>query len=212
MRDANRQNWGAHGEVALALPGAPDQAGLAATGAAEAGLIERATRGEAAAFARLYDLHLARVYRYVYYHLGNRADAEDLTQQVFLQAWRAIRSYRQGESPFIAWLLTVAHNVVVSFRRRHKEVVPLELAPQVAARWADPEAEALAGFTRTAVRRAILQLRPEQQQVIAMRFLEHFDYAEIAATLGKSEGNVRVIQHRALAELRRRLRREVAEK
>ncbi len=196
----------------MALPEAPDQACLAATEVDEAGLVERATRGEAAAFARLYDLHLARVYRYVYYHLGNRTDAEDLTQQVFLQAWRAIRSYRHGESPFIAWLLTVAHNVVVSFWRRHREAVSLEVEPQVAAQWADPEAEVLAGVTRAAVRRAILQLKPEQQQVIVMRFLEHFNYAEIAAALGKSEGNVRVIQHRALAELRRRLRREVAER
>jgi RNA polymerase sigma-70 factor (ECF subfamily) len=192
----------------LALPGTFEQVHQAVE-VDEAQLVERAIAGDASAFASLYDMHLGRVYRYVYYQVGNRADAEDLTQQVFLQAWRAIRSYRRTNSPFIAWLITVAHNVVATFWRRHREAVPLELEPQTAARWADPEAEALAGFDRAAIRRAVLRLKREQQQVIMMRFIEQLGYADIAAALGKSEGNVRVIQHRALAELRRLLQREV---
>ncbi|MDA8219001.1 MAG: sigma-70 family RNA polymerase sigma factor [Dehalococcoidales bacterium] len=171
--------------------------------------MRRAVAGEAEAFACLYDLHLTRVYRYVYYQVGNRADAEDLAQQVFLQAWRAIRSYKPGKSPFIAWLFTVAHNAVVSFRRKAKEVTPLQVEPRADRGGVDPEEAALAGHSRETVRRAVLSLRPDWQQVILLRFVGQFDHGEIAAALGKSEGNIRVIQHRALAELRRVLEREV---
>ena len=181
----------------------------AKTGAAERSLIDAAIAGDAAAFAALYDQHLERVYRHVYYWVGNRADAEDLTQQVFLHAWQAIGRYKRTNASFIAWLFTIAHNLAMSFWRRAKETLYLELEPVSQDRWADPEAATLAKHDRLAVRRTLLRLKREQQQVITMRFLEHLEYADIAAALGKSEGNVRVIQHRALSEFRRLLAHEV---
>lgn len=171
-------------------------------------LVEAAVAGDTEAFAALYDRHLARVYRYVYYWVSSRPDAEDLTQQVFLQAWRAISRYRHTTATFVAWLLVIAHNVVISFFRRAKDVAYLASEPALDERWADPEAQAFARHDRHVLRKAILRLKPEQQQVIVMRFVEHFEYADIASALGKSEGNVRVIQHRALAELRRLLASE----
>ncbi|MHB1004615.1 MAG: RNA polymerase sigma factor [Chloroflexota bacterium] len=195
--------------VALALLNKMEQVRPFQAQDAEAALVDRAVSGEPAAFASLYDMHLTRVFRYVYYHVGNRTDAEDLSQQVFLQAWRAIRSFKRGGSPFIAWLLTIAHNTVVTFRRQHREQTYIELEPEAIARWGDPESEALSGVDRVAVRRAILQLKPDQQQVIMMRFVEQFEYPEVAAALGKSEGNIRVLQYRALTELRRLLAPEV---
>jgi RNA polymerase sigma-70 factor (ECF subfamily) len=183
----------------------------AATGAdAEPGLVDAAVAGDSTAFAALYDRHLDRVYRHVYYRVGNRSDAEDLTQQVFLQAWRAIGRYHRTGAPFIAWLLTIAHNAVVSHYRKVKDTPRLEIEP-VASRdgWSDPEAAALAEHDRAAVRRAIQRLKQEQQLVVTMRFIEGFDYTDVAAVLGKREGNVRVIQHRALVELRRLLAAEI---
>ena len=176
---------------------------------AEEALVDAAIAGDVQAFAALYDRHLARVYRHVYYLVGRRADAEDVTQQVFLQAWQAIGRYRRTEAPFIAWLLTIAHNLVASLYRGAKQTRTLDFEPAIRERWADPEAEALAGYDRLAVRRAILRLKPEQRQVIVLRFVERLEHAEVAAAFGKSEGNVRVIQHRALAELRRLLAYEV---
>jgi len=184
------------------------QAALVAS-EAEAALIDRAVAGDTGAFAQLYDLHLTRVYRHVYYRVGSRADAEDLTQQVFLQAWRAIGRYRRSGAPFVAWLLTIAHNLVVSFYRQTKVEPALEMDPVAHDRWANPEREVVAAYDRLAVRSAILRLKPEQQQIVTMRFLESFDYGTIAAAVGKTEGNVRVILHRALSELRRLLEREV---
>lgn len=171
----------------------------------EGPLVEAAIAGDAQAFAQLYDLYVTRVYRHIYYRVGRKEDAEDLTQQVFLQAWRAIRSYRRTEVPFVAWLLTIASNAVISFYRKNRPTQPLEQdvrSSSAGGLWADPEGEALARFDREEVRRAILKLRPEQQQVVLMRFIEQMEYPEIAAALGKSEGNVRVILHRALLQLR----------
>lgn len=172
-------------------------------------LVEAAIRGDARAFAALYDRYADRVYRHVYYRVANQPDAEDLTQQVFLQAWRAIDRYQRTGAPFVAWLLTIAYHVVVSHTRRAKPTASLELEPATTERWADPEGETMSRFERRAVRAAILRLKPDQQQVIVMRFVEHFDHADVAAALGKSEGYVRVIQHRALSELRRMLAHEV---
>lgn len=183
----------------------PSRVGLPAAEDGEAALIAAAIAGEANAFARLYDAHVPRVYRHIYYQVGNKQDAEDLTQQVFLKAWRAIKSYRVGRTPFIAWLLAVANNTVISHRRRSRDESRIDIDPVARGRWADPEATTLAHLDRETVRRTILRLKPDQRQVVLMRFMEHFDYAEIAAALGKSEGNVRVIQHRALAEMRRLL-------
>ena len=175
----------------------------------DAPLIESAVGGDAGSFAELYDRYVERVYRHVYYRVGSRGDAEDLTQQVFLNAWRAIGRYRQTGAPFVAWLFAIAHNAVAGFYRRAKETQDLDLEPAAAADWSNPEAETLASYDRAAVRRAILRLKSEQQQVVIMRFVEGLTYADIAAALGKREGNVRVIQHRALHELRRLLAREV---
>lgn len=171
----------------------------------EAALVDRAAAGDAAAFALLYDRHLQRVYRHVYYRVGHRDDTEDLSQQVFLSAWRAMPRYRRTGAPFIAWLLTIAHNEVIAFYRRTRQTTYLEVEVEARDLWSDPEARMLSQFDRLAVRQAILRLKPEQQQVVMMRFVEHFEFSAIAAALGKNEGNVRVIQHRALNELRRLL-------
>lgn len=176
---------------------------------AERTLIDRARAGDTEAFAALYDQHLARVYRHVYYHLGSRADTEDVTQQVFLRAWQAMPRYRPTDVPLVAWLLTIAHNQVVSFYRRVKDVRPLDLDPVARERWSDPEAETLGRYDRAAVRRAILRLKPDYQRVIVLRFVEGLEYTVIAAAIGKTEGNVRIMQHRALVELRRLLAHEV---
>lgn len=176
----------------------------------EHSLIAAAVDGDVHAFSALYDIHLSRVYRHVYFRVGNHVEAEDVTQQVFVNAWQSIRGYRRTGAPFIAWLMAIAHNQIVSLyrvrtRRHQLNLDDLEWEPEAEQRWANPEAEILSSLDRQSVRRAILNLKPEQQQVIVMRFVENFASKEIAAMLNKSHGNIRVIQHRALTELRRNL-------
>jgi RNA polymerase sigma-70 factor (ECF subfamily) len=173
----------------------------------EAALVAKAIDGDQRAFTALYDRHHDRIYRHIIYRVRRVEDVEDLTQQVFLQAWRALGRYRQTGSPFIAWLLTIAHNVVVSFYRRNKVVYSLEADLPEPASEERMEGIAEARLEGERVRNAMVFLRPEQQQVLTMRFLEHLEYRDIAQAVGKSEGNVRVIQHRALQELRRLLQR-----
>jgi len=168
----------------------------------EVTLVQRAIDRDANAFGRLYVMHMERVFSYIYYRVGSRADAEDLTQQVFLNAWQAIGRYRKTASPFVAWLMTIGHNLVVNFYHTRKDKVSLDAEMLADDSAPDPELTAEAGFERQRLRRAILQLRADEQQVITLRFMEGFAFAEIASVMKKKEGNTRVIMHRALAKLR----------
>jgi len=174
----------------------------------EAILVHKAINRDAEAFGRLYDMHVNRVYRHVYYRVGNKADADDLTQQVFLKAWQAISRYKKTASPFVAWLITISHNLVIDFYRTRKD----ESYPDIDFITHDPapgpERAAEASFEQQRLRKAILHLRGDDQQVVMLRFIEGFEFSEIAALLGKKEGNIRVILHRALVKLRHVLEKE----
>jgi RNA polymerase sigma-70 factor (ECF subfamily) len=165
-------------------------------------LVDRAIDGDNAAFGRLYDMHVDRVYRHVYYRVNNTADAEDLTQQVFIKAWHAIGRYKKTGTPFLAWLIKISHNLIIDFYRLRKAEVSIESLNLADKPEADPASLAEAQFSRQEIRQAINKLNGDRQQVILMRFIEDFSYAEIAATLGKSEGAIRVIIHRGLAKLK----------
>lgn len=182
--------------------------------APDALLIEAAAHGDAEAFATLYDRYVDRVYRHCYYRIGRRADAEDVTQETFLRAWRAVGRYRRTEKPFLAWLLTISDRLVLSQQRSRRRVV-IDDAVAVAERhseFVDAEGEALGALASDAVRTAIARLRPERQQVLVLRFVHGLSLAEVAAALGKSESAVAVLQHRALADLRRELGYEPAQR
>ncbi|MFC2000923.1 RNA polymerase sigma factor [Chloroflexota bacterium] len=171
-------------------------------------LISGAIKGDADDFGRLYDLHIERVYRHIYYRVGNTKDAEDLTQQVFFRAWNAIGRYRKTASPFLAWLMRISHNLVIDFYRSKKDTTYLD--SEVVSAYSDSSPERLAEehFDQQQLRKVILQLPEEQQRVIIMSFIEGFTYAEIASSLGKREGNIRVIVHRALKKMRSMLELE----
>lgn len=175
-------------------------------------LIQRAISRDPDAFGRLYDMYVDRVYRHVYYRVGNVADAEDLTQQVFLKAWQAIGRYKKTASisllPFLAWLMRISHNLVVDFYRTKKDKTHLDAEVVADDLASNPEQVAEANFDQRQLRRAILKLHGDQQQVVLLRFIEGFGYKEIAPLFGKSEGAVRVILHRALVKLRHILEEE----
>jgi len=165
-------------------------------------LVQRAVGREPEAFGRLYDMYVDRVYRHIYYRVGNEHDAEDLTQQVFLKAWEAIDRYRKTSSPFIAWLMTISHNLVIDFYRSRKDRTYLEAEILASSTALSPQKEAEASLEQQRLRRALLQLSGDEQQVVILRLMEGFEFAEIASLLKKKEGNVRVILHRALVKLR----------
>ena len=171
-------------------------------------LIEGAISGDADDFGRLYDLYVSRVYRHIYYRVGNTADAEDLTQQVFLKAWNAIGRYKKRSSPFLAWIMKISHNLIIDYYRLKKDVAYLDSEWEFEDSRSSPEGLAEEHVNQEQLRKVILQLPYDQQQVILMSFIEGFTYTEIASTLGKREGTIRVILHRALKKMKQILESE----
>jgi RNA polymerase sigma-70 factor (ECF subfamily) len=166
-------------------------------------LVLRAVERDAEAFADLYDRHVVRVYRHIYYLVNDAREAEDLTAQTFLKAWEAIDRYKERGAPIVAWLLRIAHNLTVSYLRSKRDHGTLEETFIDQKLHRNPE-EALEQATdEDSVRQAIMRLREEQRQVIILRFVEELDYREVAQVIGKSVPAVRVIQHRALGNLRK---------
>ena len=173
-------------------------------------LVQRAIRRDREAFGALYDRHVVRVYRHLYYLVGNAAEAEDLAAQTFLQAWEAVPRYQIRGAPFISWLLRIAHNLGVSHLRSRRDGLELPATLIDHGSHGNPEITVERQADVDRVREAILLLREEQRQVIILRFVEDLEYPEVAQIVGKSVAAVRVIQHRALNALRKQIWREDA--
>jgi RNA polymerase sigma-70 factor (ECF subfamily) len=169
----------------------------------ERALVQRAIDRDSTAFAELYDRHVVRVYRHIYYLVNDGREAEDLTAQTFLKAWEAIDRYKERGAPFVAWLLRIGHNLTVSHLRAKRDHSALDEGFIDQKQNRNPEEALEISSEQTSVREALLGLRDEQRQVIMLRFVEELDYREVAAMIGKSVPAVRVIQHRALGNLRK---------
>jgi RNA polymerase sigma-70 factor, ECF subfamily len=173
-------------------------------------LVQQAVKRDRAAFTALYDLYVTKVYRHVYYKVSNRADTEDITQEVFIRAWKAIDKYQRTGIPFVAWLNTIAGHLVIDHYRKKKEAVNIDdVADEIPDNQSpNPESLAEANFRSAQVKEAVLKLKGDKQKVILMHFIDDLSYEETARALHKSEGAIRVIQHRALGDLKRLLKRD----
>lgn len=170
-------------------------------------LVRQAVQGDADAFVALYSLHLEAIYRYMYYRTGNVAVAEDLTENVFLKAWRAVSSYEEQGLCFSSWLYRIARNVAIDYYRTRREDLPLSSEPLELAdeEGLGPEELVLRREEVRELQRAVSRLPEEQQQVIILRFVEGLSHAQVGEIMGKSEEACRVLQHRGLAALSRLL-------
>ncbi|MCH7698418.1 MAG: sigma-70 family RNA polymerase sigma factor [Chloroflexi bacterium] len=168
-------------------------------------LIKRAVKRDREAFGALYNKHVSRVYRHIYYMVGNPPEAEDLTAQAFLQAWQAIERYQIRGAPFVSWLMRIAHNLGVSHLRSRKPSTELPETLVDRSREGNPDDVLQRQADGDRVREAILRLREEHRRVIILRFVQDLAYREVAEIVGKSVPAVRVIQHRALNALRKQM-------
>lgn len=171
----------------------------------EVHIVKRAVRGDSSAFGLLYDHYHPKIYRFVMVKTSHREEAEDLTHQVFLKAWQNIRRYKHLGFPFSSWLYKIARNQIADYYRTRRVELRIEhIGPEHEALQAGDEH--LAGILEAErVRRAIVELKPEYQDVIIMRFIEDISIRETAAALERSEGAVKLLQHRAIKELRKAL-------
>jgi RNA polymerase sigma-70 factor (ECF subfamily) len=169
-------------------------------------LISEARDGDPGAFGALYDRYQPRIYRFIYLKVGRREEAEDLTHQVFLGAWEHMPSYRERGFPFSSWLYRIARNTVVDYYRSRRRTEPLEdLDPDAVVSGESIEQSAAQALLLRDVRRAVATLKPEHQDIIILRFVDELSVKEAAEALEKSEGAVKLLQHRAMRELRKRL-------
>lgn len=169
-------------------------------------LIRRSVEGESSAFGLLYDKYQPHIFRFVYLKVGQREEAEDLTHQVFLSAWENIETFRDQGLPISSWLYKIARNRIIDHYRTRKTAVSIEQAPEEIMELAaitDDHANTLdTKFALEKVYKALAQLSQDQQDIIIMRFVQDLSYKEIADVIGKNQGAVRVIQHRAIKILK----------
>jgi RNA polymerase sigma-70 factor (ECF subfamily) len=168
-------------------------------------LVERARRGDTDAVGALYDAFAPRVYRFFRFRVSADESAEDLMQRVFLKMVEQLPKYESRGVPFAAWLFRVARNTWIDDGRSHHLTVPLEAIESEASELGDPETLTEASLDGELLRTAVAALPDDQREVIACRFFAGLTPRETAELMGRSEGSVRVLQHRALAGLRRRL-------
>ncbi|MEX5717518.1 sigma-70 family RNA polymerase sigma factor [Geodermatophilus maliterrae] len=167
------------------------------------GLVRRAQAGDAEAFGGLYDHYVTLVHRFVFHRVGDRAQAEDLTSETFVRALRRIDSLSFQGRDVGAWLVTIARNLIrdhVKSSRFRLEVTTADMRD--ADRATDgPEDAVVARLTNEQLLACIRQLGGEQQECISLRFLQGLSVSETAAVMGKKDGAVKALQHRAVRRL-----------
>jgi RNA polymerase sigma-70 factor (ECF subfamily) len=169
-------------------------------------LIQDAVKvGDSSAFGKLYDHYQPMIYRFVLVKVGRREEAEDITHQVFLQAWQNIRTYRHRGYPFGSWLYRIARNQVIDHYRAQKDDVALDTldGENVSFQTNQPDISLRIDMEKVMV--AIRELKPEYQDAVIFRFIEDLSIRETADAMHKTEGAVKLIQHRAIEELRKKI-------
>ncbi|MGB9608875.1 MAG: sigma-70 family RNA polymerase sigma factor, partial [Minisyncoccia bacterium] len=149
------------------------------------------------------DHYYEQIYRFIYLKVNRKEDAEDLTHQVFFQAFKKIKDYEEQGFPFSSWLYRISRNEVIDFYRSKKLNVSLE---EVANVLKNPENEKDSldlKIQLEKVKAAIKKIKPDYQDIIIMRFIEELSIKEVAKAINKSEGAVKLMQHRAIKALKK---------
>ena len=166
-------------------------------------LVRRAQQGDAEAFGELYDHYVGTVHRYVHHRVGDRATAEDVTSETFVRALRRIDSLSFQGRDVGAWLITIARNLVydhVKSSRYRLEVATADMRDADTAT-EGPEDAVVQRLTNAELVECMRKLGPEQQECLALRFLHGLSVAETAAVMGKRDGAIKALQHRAVRRL-----------
>ena len=168
----------------------------------ETRLIQKAKNGDRNALGQLYDTHQPSIFRYIVYRVGDRALAEDLTAEVFVTMVRKLNSFQDRGRPLLAWLYTIAGNTIKMHYRKHKNVEFNPFSEEMIDQQASPDQITDKRLTHARLMNLLPRLTEEQGKVILLKFMEGFSNSEIAKALGKSEGSIKALQHRALQTLK----------
>lgn len=172
---------------------------------AETDLIQAAQAGNTDAYGELYTRYAASVFRFIFAHLDNRFDAEDLTEEVFLRAWRRLPQFRQRGFPFSAFLFRIARNALIDFYRLttgKRSALSISDVQMESDPLSQPAEVVSMQFEHRELRQALGNLKEEYRTVLALRFYGGLSPAETAKVMNRTVGAIRVLQFRALSALR----------
>lgn len=170
---------------------------------AEWEVVRRAQGYDEEALRMLYEMYYPKVYNYAFLQMGDVQAAEDLASDVMLKVLESLRAYRFRGLPFGAWVFRIARNRLIDLHRRRKRRGEVDLSETLAGSLANPQSLAERALERGQLQVALKHLTDEQRQVIVLKFIEGFDNRSIGRIMGRSEGAIKSLQHRALAALRR---------
>jgi RNA polymerase sigma-70 factor (ECF subfamily) len=167
-------------------------------------LLLRAAEGDRHSFGQFYELYLREVYRYILFQVNDHDEAEDLTAKAFLEAWESLTGARQAAKikNIRAWIYRIAHNKVIDYRRTQKPQDPID-DHEIELQGAWLETELDQWFTSQKLAEGVRQLPPNYQEVIILRFINQMHHAEVAEIMNLTENHVRVLQYRALEQMRK---------
>jgi len=174
----------------------------------DAALVKQAQTGDAEAFGCLYDRYATGIYRFLFVQLPDHYEAEDLTSEVFIKAWRSLPRYRERGYPFSTYLFKIARNALIDYWRKekHKATHSEDRLVSIADGSSNPGDQLVQMDELEEIRMALGKLRVDYRSVLVLRFINGFSSRETANIMRRSEGAVRVLQHRALKAIRERLK------
>lgn len=171
-------------------------------------IVRRAQEYDEDALHRLYTTYYPKIYNYAFLQMGDVQAAEDLASDVMLKMLESIKKYNFRGLPFGAWVFRIARNRLIDLHRRRKRRGEVDLSETLSGTLASPESMAERALERGQLQVALKHLTGEQRQVIVLKFIQGFDNRSVGRIMGRSEGAVKSLQHRALGALRRVLQQE----
>jgi len=173
-------------------------------------IVQRAQKQDPEALSKIYEMYFDKIYRYLAVRIRNEAEAEDLTQQVFMKVLQSISSYKSQGVPFSSWIYRIAHNQMVDFMRQQNKKATVDIEGlQIPYAGDDPQQAMEKQVDVQALKEATRKLTASQQEVLSLRFTGELPIARCAEIMGKSEGAIKALQHSAVMALRKLLVNEL---
>ena len=167
--------------------------------------LQKAQSGDQDAFGRIYDHFADKIYRFIYFRVGHKEVAEDVLSDTFVKSWQKINQIN-SPTALSGWLYQIAKNNIIDYYRLKKELIPLGDVEEFLEDEANPVDLLNLSFQQAKIVNLLSQLPVDQQQVIKYKYFEDLTNEEIAYVMGKTEGSIRVLQHRAIVKIKELLK------
>jgi RNA polymerase sigma-70 factor (ECF subfamily) len=166
-------------------------------------LVGRAQAGDGEAFGQLYDRYVDTVFRFIYFRINDRTLAEDFTSETFLRALRRISTISYQGRDIGAWFITIARNIILDHLKSARARLETTTGDTIEGddRAPSPEAAVIEALTSETLMAAVSRLGDEQRECVMLRFIQGLSVSETAAVMGKNDGAIKALQHRAVRKL-----------